>query len=104
MFLSIFFILECFRLNRYSEKNYRVSYLRTKAGFEVDLILSKGREHIFVEVKSATTIDESEVTHLANTSEVSKIYYVSQDLVEIEISGVRCTNWKKFLAQVFGVF
>ena len=102
-----FFILECFRLNSYSEKNYRLSFLRTKAGFEVDLVLSKARTNIFVEIKSTNRIDEAEVVHLArnlaNMQEVSKMYYVSQDDVDVEIAGVRCVNWKVFLGEIFNL-
>jgi predicted AAA+ superfamily ATPase len=100
-----FLILECFRHNSYSEKGYRLSFFRTKSGFEVDLVLSKGKKNIFIEVKSSSRIDLDEVKHishhLADLPEVSEIFYVSQDPSEITEFGVRCLGWKSFLKLIF---
>ena len=48
-----FVIQEIFRLNQYLERDFRLSYFRTKGGAEVDLVLSKGRRTILVEIKSS---------------------------------------------------
>lgn len=100
-----FVILECFRLNSYAETNYRLSYFLTKSGFEVDLILSKGRRNLFVEIKSSAQVDPQEVarlkTNLANLDAVTAIYYVSNDPVTATIEGVRCLHWRDFLNEFF---
>lgn len=100
-----FVILEAYRLNSYSHQEFRFSHLRTKSGFEVDLILSKGRSNILVEIKSTNRIDPSEVAHLArNTSDIPQItarYYVSLDTAEVELDGVKCMPWSRFLDLVF---
>lgn len=100
-----FFILEAFRLNSYYQRDFRMSYLRTKAGFEIDLILSKGRKNFLVEVKSTTRIDPAEVAQLArNTEDINQIsgrYYVSLDQAEVELNGVQCLSWRMFLTQMF---
>lgn len=100
-----FVILEAYRLNSYLQRDYRFSHLRTKAGFEVDLILSKGRANILVEIKSTSRIDPSEVAHLArNTLDISQVterFYVSLDTAEVELHGVRCMPWHRFLQVVF---
>lgn len=100
-----FFILECFRANHYSEKNYRMAYLRTKGGFEIDLILSRGKENYFIEVKSALEIDHAEIERLrrstADIKEVTATFYVSRDEAEITIEGVQCLHWQKFLQRMF---
>lgn len=100
-----FVILESYRLNSYLQRDYRFSHLRTKSGFEIDLVLSKGRSNILVEIKSTSRIDSSEVAHFARaTADMSAIterYYVSIDNVEATISGVRCVPWKRFLARMF---
>lgn len=100
-----FVILEAYRLNSYLQRDYRFSHLRTKSGFEIDLVLSKGRSNILVEIKSSSRIDSSEVTHLARAtadmSEITERYYVSMDNAEATISGVHCLPWKRFLELVF---
>jgi predicted AAA+ superfamily ATPase len=100
-----FVILEAYRLNSYLQRDYRFSHLRTKSGFEVDLILSKGRANILVEIKSTIRIDPNEVAHLArNTADISQIterFYVSLDAAEVELHGVRCMSWNRFLKVVF---
>ena len=100
-----FVILEVYRLNSYRQQDYRFSHLRTKSGFEVDLIMSKGRSNILVEIKSTSRIDSSEVAHLArNTADISEIterFYVSMDNAEVTLHGVRCVSWRRFLELMF---
>jgi len=55
-----FFINELFRLNEYLQSGYRFSYLRTKDGLEIDLIVEKPRQPpILIEIKSAERVDET---------------------------------------------
>lgn len=96
-----FLILEIYRLNQYFEKDFRLSFFRTKHGNEIDLILTKGRKRILVEIKSSSKVDELEVR---NFSRLSKdfgpeplSYYLSQDLWEREIENVKCLHWSTFL-------
>jgi predicted AAA+ superfamily ATPase len=100
-----FVILEAYRLNSYLQRDYRFSHLRTKSGFEIDLILSKGRTNILVEIKSTSRIDPTEVAHLArNTVDISPIaarYYISLDTAEVELDGVKCVPWNRFLEILF---
>lgn len=50
---------EIFRLNSYNRYGYNMTYLQTKAGTEVDLILTKPREKtIFVEIKSTNIVQD----------------------------------------------
>ncbi len=60
-----FIINEIFRLNQYSENDYRLSFFLTKNDVEVDLVLSRGRKTLLVEIKSAIKIDEREVKRLS---------------------------------------
>jgi predicted AAA+ superfamily ATPase len=100
-----FFILEAFRLNSYYQRDYRLSHLRTKSGFEIDLVLSKGRDNFLIEVKSTARIDTSEVAQLArNTADFKQItgrYYVSLDQAEVELHGIQCMPWRRFFESVF---
>ena len=96
-----FLILEAYRMNSYFQRDFRLSHLRTKSGFEIDLILSKGKANIAVEIKSTSQIDQAEVAHLArNTQHLPQItdrYYISLDESEVVLHGVRCMSWRRFL-------
>lgn len=99
-----FVILEILRLNEYTRKDYHLSYYRTQAGVEVDLILTRAKKDILVEIKSTVKIDFDEVsTYARNTSAFGKSavrYYVSQDLASLESDGVKCRHWRDFLSEV----
>lgn len=96
-----FFIQEVFRLNRYFEKDFRLSYFRTKHGAEIDLILTKAKKTILIEIKSSQKIDQIKVNSFARLAsdfgKESKAFYVSQDDNELEIENIKCQNWKTFL-------
>jgi len=100
-------VLEFHRLNEYLGTDYRLSYLRTKDGAEIDLILSKPKNPTFlIEIKSSTRIDEVEVNKLRRLHEDipdSKAFYLSRDEHEAEIDGVRCLPWHKALAEIYGL-
>lgn len=79
-----------------------MSYLRTKAGAEIDLILSRGKRHVLLEIKSTTRADEIEIRKLARLAEAFKggdvqAYYLSRDPHEAQVSGVICKHWTRFL-------
>jgi len=96
-------IQEIFRANQYHSKDYRLSHYRTKAGSEIDLVLSKGKQIILVEIKSSNRIDEKEVNHLDRMKESfgssAKTYYLSRDRMERKIGSVHCIPWEKFLEE-----
>jgi predicted AAA+ superfamily ATPase len=100
-----FIILESLRLNSYIETNYRLSYLKTKANFEIDLILSKGKNNFFIEIKSADRIDPDKVNHfkkcVADIKAVTGLYYISRDKSDVTINDVRCMYWRDFLNLFF---
>lgn len=100
-----FLILEILRHNEYSRKDYHISYYRTQAGVEIDLILSRANKDILVEIKSTEKIDFDEVKAFARHSEgfgkAAQKYYVSQDLNNGEVGGVTCLSWETFLKKIF---
>jgi len=58
-----FFINECIRLNKYFERDFSFSYLSTRDGVEIDLVVQRpGAPLLLVEIKSATRIQDR---HLA---------------------------------------
>ncbi len=98
-------ILEFHRLNEYLGKDYRMSYLRTKDGAEIDLVLSKpGSGTILIEIKSTERIDEVEVNKLYRLQKDitgSSAFYLSRDESAQKIGPVRCLPWHKGLLEIF---
>ena len=97
-------IQEIFRLNHYTQSDYRLSYFATKNDVEIDLVLSRGRETILVEIKSAKTHQLDEIRKLDRSSEIFKptaTYYVSRDSHSIKEGGVQALHWKNFLKKLF---
>jgi predicted AAA+ superfamily ATPase len=94
-------IHEMIRTVTYAEKDYRFSFYRSKHGAEVDLILTKGRNHFFIEIKSTDHVDITEVNELARLTKEFKgnkrIFYVSRDTKSIQSNGVECHHYVKFL-------
>jgi predicted AAA+ superfamily ATPase len=99
-----FVICEAFRLNSYWRLDFGLSHYQTSSGGEIDLVLSRGRKVIAVEIKSRASIDAVEVRKLARVAQgikATSVFYVSQDPVETLIDGVRCLPWKKFFEELF---
>jgi len=101
-----FVIQEIYRMNSYSEAEYDLSFYSSKHGFEVDLILSRGKERLFIEIKSTEMVDEIEVrsledglTELLDSS--SRVIYLSRDSRAQRIGRVECKNYRAFIEELF---
>ncbi len=94
------FICEIFRYNDYFQKDFRISYLQTKNGTEIDLILSKGRYSYAIEIKSNKQVDNREVAKLKKISgdikNLKDVFYISTDPTPKLIDGVHCLPWADF--------
>ncbi len=99
-------ILNIYRLNKYFQSNYRLSYFATKNNVEIDLVMSRGRKHILIEIKSSSSIEESEVRSLrANTRTFPgeiEVFYLSQDPHKAKIDEIHCWPWQDFLSKWSG--
>ena len=101
-----FIILECFKLNHYFRKNYNFSYLKTKDGSEVDIIIQRSRKKdLLVEIKSTDTIRSD---HIRKIKKISLSWPTrcetqvwSMDTLSQNIEGVRCFPWKQALKKLF---
>jgi predicted AAA+ superfamily ATPase len=101
-----FVIQEIYRMSSYSEAEYDLSFYSSKHGFEVDLILSRGKERLFIEIKSTEMVDEIEVrslqdglTELLDSS--SRVIYLSRDSRAQRIGRVECKNYRAFIEELF---
>ncbi len=96
-----FLILEIMRLAEYKRLDYEYSYLRTKDGVEIDLIIDRpGSDKICMEIKSSDRIQPDDVHPLLSLSKDiphSKAYCLSRDLNTKKIGHVTCLHWKEGL-------
>ncbi len=104
VYFESFLINEIYRCNAYSQKDYKLSHYQTSTGQEIDLVLSKGKKTILIEIKSTSRIDPKEVQHFEMISEGFKgaeKFYLSLDPVASKIQGVNCLHWQDFLDSFF---
>ena len=101
-----FVILECFRLNHYFRKHYKFSYLKTKNGLEVDLVIQRpGKKEVIVEIKSTDEIRKDHIKaikHFSSSWDLPHVAQVwSQDTQAQSIQGVSCLHWQMALEKLF---
>ncbi len=96
-----FIINEIQRLQSYGKKDFRFSYLRTKDGVEVDLIIERpGKKRALVEIKSTDRVQPDDLRalkRLAPDIVHSEAFCLSLDPVAKKIEGVRCLPWQRGL-------
>jgi len=96
-----FLILEIFRLNDYYRGDCRLSFLRTKDGLEIDLVLDRpGRPTAFIEIKSSDCVTERDLSSLnrfLNDTLAGEGFCLSLDLHEKKIGHVSCFPWTQGL-------
>jgi uncharacterized protein len=94
-------ILEIFRRNEYLKRDYRLSYIRSHAGPEVDLVLERpGKGVALVEIKSAERVQPEMTKHLESfQAELprAEAFLLSLDPVPQKIGTVTCLPWKEGL-------
>ena len=82
----------------YARRDYRYSYLLTKDGAEIDLIIDRpGKPTALVEIKSKTQIDSRDLRNLKHfQSDFANpmLMVLSNDATEKIIDGVECCHWR----------
>lgn len=99
-------VQECFRMNEYFKKDFRLSYLRTQSHVEVDIVVERpGRPDLLIEIKSKDSIREDDVKSLAGVAKdwdrERQAQIWSRDEQEKTILGVDCLPWHKALENLF---
>lgn len=97
-----YIIQEVFRINQYFNLDWRLSFFQTKNNVEVDLVLTKGRSTILIEIKS---YDKKNPTHIDRLNRLnpdfkSKAYLVSRDILQEKVGQTECLYWKDFLVRL----
>ena len=99
-------IRECICLNAYLKKEYKFSYLRTKDGAELDLIVQRpGQKDLLVEIKSTSLIKENHLKHIKHLQKdwdrpcEAQVWSLDQHTKKIH--HIECVFWKDALKQLF---
>jgi len=99
-----FIVNEIRRLQAYGKKDYRLSYLRTKDGVEIDLIMERpGMKRALVEIKSTERITDEDIRSLTNLGKDvpnSEAFCLSRDPTAKKIGAVSCLPWQEGLVQL----
>ena len=92
-----FIVNEINRLQSYAQKDYELSYLRTKDGVEIDLIIERpGLKRALVEIKSSDQITEDDLRPLYSICKDipnSEAYCLSRDSKPKKINSILCLPW-----------
>ncbi len=99
-----FVILEIMRLSDYAQNDYKFSYLRTKDGAEIDLIIERpGKAPALVEIKSTDNVDERHVNNLVRflpDFPGADAFCLSRDRVRKRVGGVLAVPWDEGLSEL----
>ncbi len=100
-----FIVLEIYRLNLYYKKEFELSYLRTKDGVEIDLVIDRpGQPLVLLEIKSKNKVDERDTRHLESIGASIKdveLILISNDPHPQKIKNTNAFPWKEGLAKLF---
>jgi len=99
-----FVLLEMVRLNDYRQRDYRFSYLRTKDGAEIDLIVERpGNRTALVEIKSTDHVDERDTRDLSRflpDIADAEAFCLSRDKVRKRIGHVLAVHWQEGMREL----
>ncbi len=96
-------ISEIYKLNIYNKSKYELSYIMTKTDKEIDLVLKKKTELIFIEIKSKNIIKKEDCATLESfiqTEPKIKGFVFSTDPIPKKIGSVFCLPWKQGLLEL----
>ena len=99
-----FVITQIAHLSRYRYPDWRLSYLQTGAGAEIDLLIDRpGTATVLVEIKSSTRVDDRDVRNLARfTGDFADplALCVSRDPARLKMNGVLCVHWREAIEEL----
>ena len=99
-----FVISQILHLARYRYPDWRLSYLQTGAGAEIDLVIERpGMPVALIEIKSTDHVDERDTRALqAFTGDFVRplALCLSRDTTRMQAGGVRCLHWRAALREL----
>lgn len=97
-------ITEFRRLILAFEKDWRISYLTTRDGAEIDLVIDAGPERWAIEIKSSEDIDLVEVRKfetLAGDLPDARLLFISRCPRAQKHGRVECLPWERAFQEIF---
>ncbi|MCY4643162.1 MAG: AAA family ATPase [Bacteriovoracales bacterium] len=102
-----FIINEVLKMTAYLEKKWKLSYLKTQAGVEIDLIVEKPRTApILIEIKSSLDIKEEHLKtlkRLASDFPKSTRYVWYRGPESYRIDQIQCLPWHQGIKELFEI-
>ncbi|MBI2606578.1 MAG: ATP-binding protein [Deltaproteobacteria bacterium] len=102
-----FIINEIFKLNSTLELDHKLSYLQTKDGLEIDLIIERpGKPILLVEIKSKEQVHKIDLRHLnATRADFGKweCMVICTAKAPYQLEGARVLPWEKALSEIFTI-
>jgi len=99
-------VMEIYRLAQYQKKDYELSYLLTKDGAEIDLIIDRpGKPLCLIEIKSKERVDERDIKnleHFRNDFKKADFYLLSNDPSPKQINHVKAMPWQSGILEAVG--
>jgi predicted AAA+ superfamily ATPase len=87
-----FIIVECFKLASYFKREFKLSYIMTETGKEIDLIVERpGQKTLLIEIKSSDNVKDEDLRSIQSLAE---------DFGECEIVCLSCNPRKKKIGNV----
>jgi predicted AAA+ superfamily ATPase len=100
-----FVITQCRYLADYYHPDYRFSYLSTKDGAEVDLVVERpGKTTLFIEIKSTDDVQRRQLTNLsmlAHDFKQCEAICLSRDSYAKNLDGIIVYPWKQGIKLFF---
>ena len=98
-------ISEIYRLNHYLRRNFKLSYLATSGGLEVDLIIERpGKSTVLVEVKSTEIAQEKHLKHISMIKKDSpefEAYCLCREKKSRLVNQIKIIEWRKGINEIF---
>jgi predicted AAA+ superfamily ATPase len=90
--------------NQYERLDYKLSYINTKAGVEVDLVINRpGRPPALVEIKSASVVTEDHVSslkHFENDFPHADLFLLSRDPKAQRFGNIQAVHWQSGILRI----
>lgn len=98
-------ILECWKLAKYFKPEYRLSYLQTKDGVEVDLVIDRpGDKYLFIEIKSTNNVKKEQLSTfqrlVTDFGECEAVCF-SRDSHAKQLNEIRVFPWQEGIKKFF---
>ncbi len=99
------FLLEVIKNASYKRKDWTYSYLQTKDGLEIDLIIQRPKDLVLIEIKSKDRVGKEDAQALealgGDIDPKAERWLVSRDPLERRFGASRALHWRKALKELF---